>query len=213
MQPQQPYYGPPAAPQPTQQPNYDFIVNPNQPVHNRSVGGPSSMIGRILVVGGGLIVLIIAFVIIKGLLSGGGNAAAMLGVVQDQQELIHLASGAAMQQTISTTNKNFAITTQLAITSEQTQLLTYLAAQHQKISMTQQSLKISSATDTELTNSLAASTYDQTFQQVLQSELTNYGSALKLAYKQTSGPKGRKLLTDEYKTASLLQQQLATPTD
>ena len=168
------------------------------------------MIKRILIVGVGLIVLIIAFVIIKGLVSGGGNSAAMLIVVQDQQELIHLSTAAAIQPNISSSNKNFALTTQLVITSEQSQLRTYLAKQGQKITLKQRNLKISSAIDSQLTSAITSNSYDTTFQSVMKSQLTNYATALQVAYKQSPGTNARKLLTSQYNSAVLLQQQLST---
>ena len=203
MQPQQPLYGAPAPPQP----NYDFIVNPTPPPRRPVLGG-SSMLSRILIAGVGLIILIVAFSVIKGLLSGGGNQAAMLHVVQDQQEIIHLTTAAVQVQSISTTNKNFAVTANLVATSQKSQLLAYLQTQHQKVSAAQVNLKLNSSLDTSLTTAIAANTYDQTFSDIMNSQLTDYEAALQLAYKQTPGAHGRKLLTDDYNSAKLLQLQL-----
>jgi hypothetical protein len=209
MQPQQPYYGPPASPQP-QQPNYDFIVNPGKPPKHLPTAGGSKL-SRILIVGGGLILLIIVFSIGKGLLSGGGNQAALALVVADQQEIIHLSTAATQQPNISSTNQNFAITGKLVVTSEQTQLLKYMAQQKQKVSDKQLRLKVSAAVDKQLLGAVASSTYDQTFQEVMKSLLTDYATALQVAYKQSSGANARKLLKAEYNSAQLLQRQLATP--
>lgn len=207
MQPQQPVYGAPA-PAPVQ-PDYDFIVNPQQPVRRPSLGG-NSMMSRLLIVGIGLIILIVAFAVIKGLLSGGGNKAAMLHVVQDQQEIIHLTTAASQVTSISTTNKNFAVTANLVVTSQNSQLVSYLQKQHQKISLQQMNLKVSPTLDANLTTAAAANTYDQTFKDIMASQLTDYEAALKLAYSQTSGPVGRGLLKDDYNSAQLMQQQLAS---
>ncbi len=196
--------------QPGIQPNYDFITNPQQAPRRLPLGGGSTL-SRVLIVGVGLILLIILFSIVKGLLSGGGNKAAMLHVVQDQQAIIHLTTAANQQPVIALSNKNFAVTGQLAIASEQQQLTSYLAKHSQKISLKQQSLKVSSAVDKQLTGALASSTYDATFQSVMKSQVTDYAAALKLAYQQTPGPVGRKLLTEDYNTAVLLLQQLSLP--
>jgi len=167
------------------------------------------MASRVLVVGIGLVVLIILFVFIKGLLSGGGNKEAMLHVVQDQQEIIHLTKGAGQQQTISEANKNFAVTAQLSITSQQSQLKKYLIKQeHLKLNLKDINLKVSSTLDTNLANAAAASTYDSTFRDIMKAQLANYKTALSIAYKQTPGPNGQKLLKDDYTSASLLLEQL-----
>jgi hypothetical protein len=205
MQPQQPYYGPPP-----QQPNYDFIVNPGKPSKRLPTAGGSKL-SRILIVAGGLILLIIVFSIIKGVLGGGGNQAALALVVADQQEIIHLTTAAAQQPNISSADQNFAITSKLVITSEQTQLLKYMAQQQQKVSDKQLRLKVSAAVDKQLLSSVASSTYHQTLQEVMKSLLTDYATALQVAYKQSSGVNGRNLLKAEYNSAQLLQRQLATP--
>lgn len=205
MQPQQPSYGAPEPP--VVQPNYDFIVNPQAAPRKLPLRG-GSMLSRILVVGVGLIVLIVAFTIIKGLISGGGNSAALLHVAQDQQAILHLTTAAAQQQGISNTNLNFAVTSNLVITSEKSELLSYVSKQHQKISRKQLILKVKPSLDTQLTNAAAASTYDTTFQDIMKSQLADYQSALKLAYKETTGANGRKLLTADYNSAVLLTQQL-----
>ncbi len=206
MQPQQPSYGAPQPP--VVQPNYDFIVNP-QPTPRKLPLAGGSMLGRILVVGVGLIVLIIAFSIIKGLISGGSNSAALLHVAQDQEAILHLTTAATQQQGISGTNLNFAVTSNLVIASEKTQLLSYATKLHQKISKKQLILKVKPSLDTQLANAAAASTYDLTFQDIMKSQLADYQSALKFAYNQTTGVNGRKLLTDDYNSAVLLTQQLS----
>jgi hypothetical protein len=206
----QPDYGAPA-PQPPQpaQSNYDFITNPQQYKPKRSLPTGGSKLSRILVVAVGLIILIIAFTVIKGLVSGGGNKAALLHVAQNQQELIHLSTAAAQLQTISADNKNFALTTQLVLTSQKGQLLAYLKQQKQKIDVKQLNLKVSATLDTQLANAAASSTYDATFADVMKSQLIAYQSALKVAYSQTAGANGRKLLNEDYTSARLLLQQLS----
>ena len=205
MQPQQPYYGAPQPP--VVQPNYDFITNPGQPRRVPSLGG-GSMRNRIVIVALGLILLIVAFMIISGLLSGGDNKAAMLVVVQDQQALIHLSTNATAQTAISTTNKNSATTTKAVLTSQQAQLLTFLKKQKQAVPVAKLGLKVSPQVDKQLADALASSTYDTTYRDVVKSQLTDYGLAIRAAYKVTPGPNARNLLNAAYESAVLLQKQL-----
>jgi hypothetical protein len=72
-------------------------------------------------------------------------------------------------------------------------------------------LKVSASLDSLLTTAAANSTYDQTFQQAMQSQLAGYGQALKQAY-TGAGPEGRLLLNDDYQQVQLLAKQLASPT-
>jgi hypothetical protein len=221
--------GQPAAPDPAQAPMYpggqpqpvvsqsqpyDFITNPEQPSSRRalpSLPGISPTAMRAALIAGGLVALLILFIVIKGLLSGGGNLPSFVSVAQDQQELIHLATNASQQHGTTTGNQNFAATASLSLTSSQAAIVQYLAANGQKVNAKVLGLKISAATDSQLTAAAAATTYDQTFQQIMKTDLTAYLSRLQQTYKQTTGGKGRALLSDDYKQAQLLLTQLNAP--
>lgn len=200
-------------------PDYGFIVQPPKPPRRGlslpGFSGGSSLVVRIIIALGGLLVLLIIFAVMKSLLSGGGNTQILVTVAQDQQEMIHILSGTGQngqqQAVLSASNQNFAATAQLSLTSAQTQLITYMKTNGKKASTKTLSLKVSPATDQQLTTAASNSTYDTTFKQIMQSKLTNYESALNAAYKQTKGPKGRKLLINEYKGAQLLLTQLNSP--
>lgn len=207
MQPQGPYVPNPAPS--SLPPGYEFMASTPPPKRASSV--PSSMIMRVVIVVVGLIVLLILFSVIKGIFSGGSNKPQLLSVAQDQQELIHLTTNALLVQTLSTSSKNAAITTQLSITSEQSQLLHYMVKTGIKVNAKQLSLKLSLATDKELTDAAAASSYDATLKTILQTKLGVYQKDLKQAYAKTSGPKGRELLKGDYDGAGLLLIQLDSP--
>jgi hypothetical protein len=132
-------------------------------------------------------------------------------VAQDQHELIHLATNASQQQGITTTDQNFAATAQLSLTSAQSVTVKYLVANGNKISLKVLSLKVSTATDAQLTAAAAATTYDQTFQAIMKAKLTTYVSSLQQTYKQTTGKNGRALLNNDYNQAQLLLTQLNAP--
>ncbi len=83
---------------------------------------------------GGLLALLIIFSILKGLFSSGPVLAPILTVAQDQQEIIHLVSNAAEQQGVAKDNLNFAATTQLSLTTAQSDIIQYLAINHLKLS-------------------------------------------------------------------------------
>jgi hypothetical protein len=216
MQPNYPPNSPYQQPAPAPQPNgYDFITNPG-PAPKR---GPNLLPSnasaplRIAIVVGGLLVLLIIFLIIKGMLSGGGNTPALISVAQEQQEIIHLTTNATSnsQTGLSTTNQNFAVTAQASLTSDQRQLITYLANNGHKVKDKTLGLKINASLDQELQTAATNSTYDNTFKQTMQTQLSEYQQALQAAYKQTTGPKGRVLLTNQFNASKLLLQQLNTP--
>jgi hypothetical protein len=70
---------------------------------------------------------------------------------------------------------------------------------------------ISQNLDNQFTAAATNNTYDQLFKQTMQNKLTQYERALKIAYSQTKGPKGRALLSKDYDAAQLLLTQLNEP--
>lgn len=161
---------------------------------------------------GGLLVLIIIFVIIKSLFGGSGSTlTAFVGIAQDQQELIHLATNASNQTNLTVGNMNFAATAQLSLASSQAAIGKYLATGGHKVNAKTLDLKISTSLDSQLTNAATAATYDQTFEQIVTTKLTAYMHDLSQTYKLTKGSKGRALLNDDYHQAQLLLTQLNAP--
>jgi hypothetical protein len=181
-------------PQNQNQPNnvgrYDFFMNPQQP-KKPGIVGPSSVKSRLLLVVGGIVLLIIIFSVIGAILGGGPNPVQLQTIVaQDQQEIVRLNMAAA-HTALSPETKNFAITAQFTITSDQQQLVAYLAKNGAKLSDKQLGLK----------PALSAGVYDQTFNGIMKTEMTSYARDLTTAYKSTKGITGRKLLKADYSSA------------
>ena len=196
---------------PAPQHDYQFIINPPAAQKGARFSLPGGSLARRLVIAlGGLLVLIIVFSLVKSLFGSNTNFTPYITVAQDQQAIIHLSSNASLQPGLNITNRNFAITAKLSLTSDESQLITYLKNSHQKVGSKTLNQKISLNLDSQLTAATSNSTYDTTFQQIMQSQLNNYIQALKKAY-TGSGNKGKALLSSEYNGAQLLLQQL-TPT-
>ena len=194
-------------------PAYDFIMNPNQPPPKKAgLPGGNSTATRALFFSGAIFLLLVGFMIVRSILSGGSNLSSFVSVAQDQQALIHLTTNAAEQDDLSVSNQNFAATAQLSLTSAQTGLVTYLQDNGQKVDVKQLSAKISTATDERLTTAAAATTYNQTFQEIMKTKLTDYISHLQQTYDQSEGETGRALLSDQYDQAQLLLTQLESAT-
>ena len=215
MQPQ--YGSPPPYVPPTPSPSghdpYQFIVDPAKAPRKRIVPTGNSTAGRLVIGLASLFVLLIIFVVVKDLLGGSGglNQASLINVAQDQTELIHLSTG-GVQDAVSETTKNFAITTQLATTSQLNSLLAYLKAHGIKGSSSELTLKQSPAIDSQLNAALATTTFDPTFTSIMQSGLATYEKDLKQAYTLNSGVNARALLQTDYTGAALLAKQLVLPT-
>lgn len=203
----------PIAPSPGNDQDYSFITNPETPPERsffQSLGGGSLAV-KITLVTGAIVAVFILILILRALVGGGNlNTETLLTVAQDQQELIHLSDGAGLQAGISTDNKNFSATLGLSLSSSQSQLLSYLAQNHKKINQKQLGMKVSATTDEQLASAASSGTYNQTFKQVMGSQLDQYGRDLQAAYQKNTGKKGRALLSDSYNQAILLAKQLNT---
>jgi hypothetical protein len=204
MQPQNNYT---PGPLPTNlPPGYEFMAS--SPAPKKSAGVPNSPLIRAAVVLGGLLVLIVIFSIVKGIISGGGNRPQLLSVAQDQVEIIHIVTAAQLEQSLSVTNRNSALTTELAVTSGRSQVLTYMAKAGYKVKPKELALKISPLTDKKLADASVNSAYDTTYQSVMQTELTTYQQDIKAAYAKTKGTYGQGILKAQYDGATLLIEQL-----
>lgn len=191
------------------QPNYDFIINPAKPASKLSFRVMKSKPLRLAMVAAVAVVFLIIFVVAKSLLGGGvSNIAALTSVVQYQQALTHISTAAELQTGASATTLNSAATIQASVSSADQQLLAYFKSNGQSISKTVANQKISTATDALLKAAAASGTYDTTYRTTMQTLLSAYEQALKQAYAVTTGSKGQALLNSEYSDAQLLLKQL-----
>jgi hypothetical protein len=190
---------------------YEFILNPQQPAPRLGLLGGDRKIIRTGFIVGGVLLLLIILSLLKGALTSGPNFQPFVSVVQDQQELTHIMSGAVQQQDLSTVNQNFAYTAQASLSSSRIDMIDYLAKNKLKVSQKTLNLKVSPATDQKLTDALASATYNQTFHDISQAQLNAYINHLSAAYNLTTGPRGRALLRDDYSQAQLLLKLLNAP--
>jgi len=207
MQPQQPSWQ--ASPEPT--PDYSFLTEQPQPQKRSLLPGGNSLAVRVGVVAGGLLVLIILFAIVRGLLSGGKNYDSFVVITQQQQEMIHLTTAASEQDSLSENVKNFAITAQLGLTTDQSKTISYLKKNGVKVKSKTLAQGVKVSLDTQLQAAATANNYESTFKQVMHDQLESYLTALRQTYANTSGSHGRQLLSQDYDNAALLLNQLNTP--
>ncbi len=166
------------------------------------------MKARIMVVVGGLVIVVIFFSILSAVLSSGPTPASLQTVVaEDQAEIIHLSQGATNNASSAVT-KNFAITSQFTLTTDQQELVAYLAQSKVKLTPAQLLASVSAKTDAALASGLSAGIYDQTYTQVMTTTFTTYANDINAAYKKTKGPNGRKILSKDYTSAIVYLKQL-----
>lgn len=163
---------------------------------------------RILVVLGGISILIILFIIFMNLISGGnGDTTTLTSIAQQQNEISRVAS-IGIQSGTSQSTKNFAVSAQLGLATDEQELVNYVAKHGKKLSPKALGATENPKTDAALTAASAASNFDETFSSVMDSELKSYSQSLKQAFTKTKSASERQLLRDEYSNAQLLLQQL-----
>lgn len=202
MPPQNTY--PPAPPPPPVNPTqYEFIMTPGSQPRSKMPGGPT----KLLVIVGGLAAIVIVAVILLSAFSGNKvDDKPFIAVARQQQEIIRVSD--LQYSSLSRQNvKNFAINSQLSLSTDKSKFLLELKKHGIKISDKQILAGANTATDTTLTNAQASSTLDTTLQSTLQEELKTYQTALKQTYAVTKSVKVREMLKSLNDNAELLLKQ------
>ncbi|MBP7857985.1 hypothetical protein KA016_02885 [Candidatus Saccharibacteria bacterium] len=196
-----------AAPTPgTPQNPYDFIVNPQVDSKKSKLGNGNNAMRILLVVGGIVTVLIVIAFVFVTIFSKSTPSPSLTAIVQQQQEIIRIATQGEQQAGTDTT-KNLAYNIDLSVGTSQSQLKSYLAKHNVKITAKELALKKDPNTDKLLMNAKATSTYESALQKVFASQLQTYISDLQKAYDDTSSKTLRTVLADSYKAGKTLLNQ------
>lgn len=163
---------------------------------------------RLLVVVGIVFIVIVLFGFIFRMVGSNPNfdKASMLSIAQDQTELIRLTS-LGTESSTSQKLKNFSVTARMSLKSDQQQLLTYLSESGYSPDPKQLPLKQDPATDNQLSAAVSSSTFDVTYDGIMERALQNYMTNLSNAY-DSSGENTQKVLKSNYNHANLLLKQL-----
>lgn len=189
---------------------YQYITQSGN-ASNQPSALANSVPKRIALVVAGLLLLIILFSVGKNALSTGPKLDEVVASMQRQQEILHVLGNALQETSLSTSNKNFALTAQLALGTSQSQLIAYVQDTGMKLTPQILALKLNTTVDTQLTASATNNAYNPTFKDIMITQLTAYQNGLNTAYDQDTGAKGRALIKDDFIQSKLLLEQLQTP--
>ena len=185
---------------------YDFIVNPQVDSKKSKLGNGNNAMRILLVVGGIVTVLIVIAFVFVTIFSKSTPSPSLTAIVQQQQEIIRIATQGEQQAGTDTT-KNLAYNIDLSVGTSQSQLKSYLAKHNVKITAKELALKKDPNTDKLLMNAKSTSTYESALQKVFASQLQTYISDLQKAYDDTSSKTLRTVLADSYKAGKTLLNQ------
>ena len=197
---------------------YDFIMNSGAPQPKRPIplkvpaGGKNGFIVKIALIVGGAIILLIAILIGSSLLSSDDtNTTDLTALAQTQSEIIRVATQGAQNGRDQAT-KNFAVNTNLSVSTQQLRIVNYLATKGTKLKSKELGLKESDTTTKQLAQAKATSTFDAAFLQIMQTSLDSYSSDLQKYYESSSSSAVKKLLKADYEQTQLLRSQIPSST-
>jgi hypothetical protein len=201
-QQQQPGSYPPADNNP-----YQFIMEP--PKKQKPVGGLTNnpfIMKLIMLVGGAVVLLIVGAIVLNVFFAPKTNVEDIVGITQSEQEIIRIATQGSSAAETST--RNAAISTQLAVTTQQQVWLNYLAQHKRKVPLKELGLKKNTTTDSQLAQARATSTFDGTFRTIMRSQLEAYSILLKDTADNAPEGQQKTTLTTQYNHVQLLLQQI-----
>lgn len=190
--------------------NFDFIVNPPQKTKKSllpSFGGNSFLPKILFVIGGAVGLMVILWVVT--IIFGGGNVNVgnITGLVQTQQEIIRV-SDTAGESIFGQELRNSSATTRTSVISQQAQWFTVLGEEGRELGKEELALKQNTETDQRLETARTSGTFDETYTEVLQELLVNYGNQLEAAFNQAEDSDEKQRLSNHYRDVVLLLEQL-----
>ncbi len=209
MQPDNPSPAPPPI-NPSNMPQnnnpYEFITNPGdqKPKGKFNLPSGNSKTQRIIIFAAGLLILIMFIIIGSSFLTSGSKSSKeqLKSVVYQQKELIRI-SEIGIKKATGSEAKNLAITTQITLVSEQSELqsaLKTLGVKSDAKSIGGPDKK----TDERLTLAEQSNEFDKVFLEIMREDLTEYAKAAQTAYKNNTNKKTKAALEAQFNNAATL---------
>jgi hypothetical protein len=209
MQPQSPS---PNLPSPN--PDYNFIFDSQQKKRSwfKLPGGNNLGKLTLLIIGVGAVVGI-GIVVLSSILGPKINTKEVVDVIARGEEIVRVSNNVA-QKSRDLNTANLASTTSTAVTSQDGQLISYLAKNKKKVSPKEIAIYTNTATDTAVVSADQNNNLSEYYDSYLKKSLTTYQSSIKTAFDTSNGPNLRAILQNFSNSNQILlsTQQLANAT-
>jgi hypothetical protein len=182
-------------------PDYNFILQDKpQPKKSLLPGAP-----KVLVYGAGAVIVILIFILFFGLLFGKKNtgSADMMEAIGRSQEISRVTE-AQSQKLKDPTTLSVASTTQASMTSEQSEMSSWLAKRKIKAEPKKLAIYKNSATDDQMQQAAQNNNLDSAYRSYLQKALADYAATLSKAYRATSSPTAKTILKESFDSTQTL---------
>lgn len=193
--------------------NYDFILSPQKQKRPMFSSGGLSPAVKILIGSLTLLFIFILIMIVKNSLTPKQfSASNITSVVLHQQRMINIINLDLEnnKNQLSAANLNSMYSIDVVVQSDQGLTLSYLGKNGVGLTKAQLNMVNTASVDTSLKDAATSGTLDQTYVDVLGSELNTYLNTLGNAYQTTHGKNGRTLLKQEILNAKALIKQLGS---
>lgn len=179
---------------------FDFMLK-DRPKPKRSLGLPSGIAGKILVIGVAIVVIILA----ASLIFGGkkSNTTQVLDLMAQQQEMIRVSKLEDRQFTDANV-LNLSATTQETLQSQQAQLKLYLSKIKAKYKLKQLAARTNQSTDAQLQTAYQNNNLEKAYVLYLKNALATYQSSIQELYKTTPSKTLKLSLNEAYSSVAVL---------
>jgi hypothetical protein len=197
----------PNAPQPTlPTPDnpYGFILNPNKN-ETRKFLPSNSRKTRILIILLASIIVLLLVSMLFSMISRNSSAQVtrLKDLLAEQQEIIRV-SAIGLENISTAETRNYLTTINYSAASQQQQLSKYLSGKKVTIEKTLYDSKLDTTTDKQLAAAVQNNKYEQIYDSILLTLLTEYQKDLKEAYKKATTNESKAILTSSFNSVSLL---------
>lgn len=183
-------------------PEYDFILKEDQSAKR---GLPLPRLPKPLAFVLAILFVLILIIIIASALSGRKNSQwqPFEGVLARGEETIRVTKAVQDLKLQDPQTQALAATINSTLSSDQTQLVSYLSKNHVKVAGAQLAADTDKSTDTSLQTAAQNNNLDAAYVNYVRDALNRYRTDLQNAYK-TAGPNGKKLLSGSYDSTQAL---------
>lgn len=153
-------------------------------------------------------VMIVLAVVFNALFGTKLNTQQIISIAQKQQEIARISKNAKTKAT-SLAVKNIAVTSETSLLSSQYELTEFMQSKGKKVDQDALTTSQSKTNDDKLATAEATGTYNRTYVELLDEQLQAYQTALQQAYNAADSKSLKTILSNEFKSASTLQAQVA----
>jgi len=183
-------------------PKFDFMLK-DGPQPKRDLG--LSAVNKPIKIAAAAIIGIVIIIVVSSVLSGrkGNGSQSIIDAIARGHEIVRITQLIQPEQFQDPGTAALAATINSTLSSQQSQLTSYLALSHTKVSNLQLAADTDKSEDAQLQTAAQNGQLDSVYKDYLNQNLAKYQSDLQAAYKSV-GPKGKQILQEAFDSNKVL---------